>query len=317
MSKVNNLKNKKLVFIGGRDRGLECLQELLRKGINISYIFCMPEDPHEREKYCDDIKTLADQNHIPIKITKFVRSEEDKNLLKEVRPDLIVVMGWRTIIPREIYEIPKYKSVAVHESYLPKYRGFAPVNWVVINGEKSTGVSLFYLAEGMDSGDLVDQIKVPIGINDTAIDVYRKTKTASIKVLIRNLSKLLNGTPRRKKQNEKLATYTCARIPDDGRIDWNLPTLKIYNLIRALSDPYPGAFTTYEDKKIIIQKAELVKSPLNYAGRICGRIVAINDLGVDVLTKDSILRIKEIETVAGERLPARQILKSIKGTLGW
>lgn len=307
---------EKIVFVGGKDIGLECIQTLLKSNENLSHIFCMSEDSHEVEKYSKEIGILAKKEQIPIKVTKSIKSEENIAILKKIKPDLMIVLGWRTIIPRNIFDIPTMGTVAIHSSLLPKYRGFAPVNWAVINGEKETGVTLFYLDDGIDSGNIVDQIKIPILTTDSAFDVYKKTKKASIQILMQNLAKLKSGGASRRKQVESEATYACARVPDDGEISWQLPTMNIYNQVRGLSYPYPGAFTYYKDKKIIIQKASLIEDPSRFAGRIAGRVVRLGDTWVDVLTGDGIIRLEEIDIEKQGKFPARAVLTSIKGSLG-
>lgn len=307
-------KGENIVFIGGRDRGLKCIDVLIKMGEQLSYIFCLKEDAWEKEKYSKQIKTLANKLSIPIKITKSIK-DEDISILRELKPILIIVMGWRTIIPAEVLNIPERGVVAVHESLLPKYRGFAPINWAIINGEKVSGVTLFYLDEGVDSGDIVAQRKISIRSTDTGFMLYQKTKIASVEILLDYLESLKKGTAPRIKQNEKEATYTCSRIPEDGQIIWDDSTKDIYNLIRALSDPYPGAFTYYQGKKIIIQKASKVASARNFVGRTAGRVVGIGEGWVEVLTGDGILKIEEVE-IDGRKLPASKFLNSIRGTLG-
>lgn len=307
-------KGEGIVFIGGRDRGLECINALLKKGETIAYIFCLKEDAHEKEKYSKQIKTLANKASIPVKVTRSIKAE-DIAILRDLKPILIIVMGWRTIIPSEVLKIPVRGVVAVHESLLPKYRGFAPINWAIINGERFSGVTLFYLDDGVDSGDIVAQKKIPIGLTDTGSTLYQKTKIASVEILLDYLEDIKKGTAPRIKQNEEEATYSCSRTPEDGQIIWDDSTKDIYNLIQALSDPYPGAFTYYQGKKFIIQKASKVASPRNFVGRTTGRVVGIGEGWVEVLTGNGILKIEEVE-IDGEKLPASKVLHSIRGTLG-
>lgn len=308
-------KGLKIIFVGGRDRGYECVKMLHKKKRTPLHIFCMPEDDHEKIKFFPKIIQLAKDKKIPITSTKSIKNAQSLHIIKGINPDLIIVMGWRTLIPKEIISIPIYGTVGAHESLLPKYRGFAPVNWAVINGEKETGVTLFHLAQGVDSGDIIDQKVVKIGLNDTAWDVYKKTAKASLEILENYLKNLQNGTVKTRKQNQKDATYTAARTPEDGLISWSWNTEKIYNLIRGLSSPYPGAFTFYKNQKIIIQKASIIQNPHNFVGRIPGRIASIGERFVDVITGDSLLRIEEIEAPDGKVVKASAILTSIKGTL--
>lgn len=307
----------KLLFIGGRDRGFECLKALLKIGINIGAIFCMKEDEHEYEKYYTKIEKFANKKKIPIKITNSVKSEEDIKLIQKLKPTLILVMGWRTLIPQEILDIPQKGAVAVHESLLPKYRGFSPINWAIINGEEVIGVTLFYMAEGMDAGDIVGQELISIGPNETAYEVYQKTKKASINLTLQYIKSLMNGTAMRIPQNEHEATFTCPRIPDDGLIDWKLSAREIHNFIRALSFPYPGAFTTFEGRRLYIQKASLPLNHCTFIGSIPGRIVARGNGWVEILVGDrGILRILKVQEEGGEIIDASVLIKSIRTTLG-
>lgn len=307
-------KKLKIVFVGGRDRGYECIKMLCINKQTPLHIFCMQEDEHEKIKLFPKIIQFAKKKKIPITFTKSIKNAQSFNIVKAINPDLIIVMGWRTLIPEEIISIPRYGAVGVHESLLPKYRGFAPVNWAVINGEKETGVTLFYLAKGVDSGDIIDQKIVTIGPSDTAWNIYNKTAKDSLEILKNYLKNLQKGNIKTRKQNHKNATYTVARVPNDGLISWDWNSEKIYNLIRGLSSPYPGAFSYYKNQKIIIQKASLIPNPNKYVGRIPGRVASIGDGFVDIITGDSLLRIEEIETTDGKIVKANSLITSIKGT---
>lgn len=307
----------KLIFIGGRDRGLECLKFLTKKGVNVAAIFCMKEDDHEYEKYYKQVEKLANRKKIPIKITNSVKTEENIQLIRKLNPVLILVMGWRTLIPKEILDVPKKGAVAVHESLLPKYRGFAPVNWAVINGEEATGVTLFYMNEGMDSGEIIDQKIIHIGVNDTAHQIYQKTKKASVDLIAQHIESLMKGKTLRLPQNDDEATYTCPRIPEDGMINWNCTANEIHNLIRGLSFPYPGAFTLYKGKRLFIQKAILTPNHRDFVGSIPGRVVALGNGWIEVLAGDRrVLRIEKVQEEGGEIIDASVLIKSIKTTLG-
>lgn len=312
-----NLKQKgvPIFFIGGGSRGYMWVREMLQQKETFVGACIMREDFHETEKYSQKISKILKNNSIPHLITKSVKEKKYYDFIKELAPSLIIVMGWRTLIPKEIFEIPPVGCVAVHESLLPKYRGFAPVNWAVINGDTKTGVSLFFISDGMDNGYIIGQKSVPILTGDTAADLYKKTSLASIKLLRKFLPLLKMGRAPRRKQSEKQATYTCARIPGDGKINWSNSTESIYNLIRALSYPYPGAFTYLNGKKLIISKAS-IPIQRKYVGRIPGRVISINkDKGVEVLTGNGIILIEEISTKGKETVNASEIINSIKATL--
>jgi methionyl-tRNA formyltransferase len=172
-------------------------------------------------------------------------------------PDLIVTVGWYFMIPKRMREIAPLGCIGIHGSLLPKYRGGAPLVWAIINGEKETGLTLFYLEDGVDDGDIIDQKSFPIEEEDTIKDLLVKLEEDSIKVLLNNLPKIEKGNAPRIKQDETIATYVPQRKPEDGEINWEWDSKRIKNFIRAQTKPYPGAFTFMKNKKIIIWDASI------------------------------------------------------------
>ena len=198
------------IFIGGRDRGLNWLLRLSERHQLPLAVYCLQEDAHEQEKYSEAIARFCAEHGTPCHLRKRLRPE-DETEIRTMGPDLIVVMGWRSLISERVLSVLRFGAVGVHESLLPAYRGFAPVNWAVINGETETGVSLFFLTStGVDNGDVVGQVVVPIREDDTAHDVYQRTSQASIELLEAHFGTLLTGTAPRSPQDDRAATYTCA-----------------------------------------------------------------------------------------------------------
>ncbi len=296
------------IFIGGREKGLLSLQALVSMKANVVQAYVLKEDDHEYEKFYPIIEEFCKNNNIPYILTKSVKERIGEVIL--LKPDLIIVSGWRTIIPKEIVEYPKYGCVTFHESLLPKYRGFAPINWAVINGEKKTGVTMFYLDKGVDTGDIIAQKEILIGENDTAYAIYKNSIKISTDLLIKYHSLLLSGKVSRKKQNEKRATYACSRTPDDGRIDFTMTTREVHNVIRGSSYPYPGAFCFHKGTRIVIQKAT-IPSQKKWSGSIPGRITMITPMGIEVLTGDGSIKITEV-TIEGRSLNPSEYFKSVK-----
>ncbi|MBI2599915.1 methionyl-tRNA formyltransferase [Candidatus Daviesbacteria bacterium] len=283
----------KVLFIGGRDKGFNCLKQLVNLKAKILASYILQEDDHELEKISLEMEEFCKRFKIPYKLSKTVKGQKERIL--QLEPDLVIVSGWRTIIPADIISLPKYGCIAFHESLLPKYRGFAPINWAVINGEKYSGVTLFYLDSGIDSGDIIDQIKIPIGTEETAYDIYNKTIEASMLLLRKCYLPIIQGKAPRRKQDHSKATYLCARTPENGKIDWSLSTANIHNLIRGLSHPFPGAYCFLKEKKILIQRSEIPKQ-VKWDGSIPGRIASIvQGKGVEVLTGDGSILITSIE----------------------
>jgi methionyl-tRNA formyltransferase len=306
------------VFIGGRDRGLAWLRALARRKQLPRAVYCLREDDHETEKFAPEIVRFCQEHDVPCTPRRrLLREDEDE--IVALAPDLLVVMGWRTLLSARVLSAPRFGTVGLHESLLPKYRGFAPVNWAVINGETQTGVSLFYItATGVDDGDIVAQARVPIGETDTAADVYQRTSEASLELLARHFSAVLAGTAPRTPQADHEATYTCARTPPDGLIDWGGDTRTIHNLVRGLAHPYPGASTFFSGAPLSIWRAEPVRTAPPYAGRIPGRVARVEKTEgwVEVLTGDGVLRVFEVQLPGEPRRPAADVLTSIKYTLG-
>lgn len=175
------------------------------------------------------------------------------------KPHLILVLGWYYIIPRIVREIAPLKCMGIHASLLPKFRGGSPIPWAIIEGEKETGVSFFYLEDGIDKGDIVAQKSFLILEDDTCVTVYEKAIQASAKILQEQLPLIAAGKASRTPQNHEAATQFPPRKPEDGLIDWSWSAKKIRNFIRAQTKPYPGAFTFIEGKKVIIWDASILE----------------------------------------------------------
>ena len=175
------------------------------------------------------------------------------------RPDLILVLGWYYMLPREVRHKAALGCMGVHASLLPKYRGWAPISWAIINGETETGISLFHLEDEVDSGDIVAQKGFAIDHEDTCASVYEKAVEASIRVLRECLPQIAAGQAPRVVQNADEASYFPRRWPEDGLIDWTMSAKEIHDFIRAQTKPYPGAFTYVDGKKVTIWDADVAE----------------------------------------------------------
>ena len=306
------------LFIGSTKRGFQTLAAIIEAGHTICGVISLFQDPHEVERYEEPIKRLAEEHNIPIFETRRMKELDYVSLVRdELKPDIALVVGCRLIIPEAIYALPPLGTLAVHDSLLPEYRGFAPLNWSIINGETETGVTLFYLNPLMDGGDIVGQKQFSIGPDETGPEIYSQVCLATVDLVIECWPRLAEGTAPRLQQNYNSGSFTCSRTPTDGMIDWSSPTRQIYNLIRALVHPYPGAFTFFRGERVIIRKALYLEVVPLYRGRIPGAIVRVEkiDGSVDVLTGDGVLKIYELEW-HGEVLPAAELITSVKARLG-
>ncbi len=254
-----------IVFFGASKLGFECCKALVELGLEINAIFSIPQDfsikyKAEEEKSLvknvlyEDFSFFNKKYGIPVKYIEG-NSKEYQSYIEELQPDLIVVIGWYYSISKEILNLPKFGSIALHASLLPKYRGNAPLVWAMINGEKSTGVSLFYLEEGIDSGDIIEQKEFLIEESDTISEVLKKTEDISVRLVEEQIPKILLKKSKRTKQDHSQATYFPRREPKDGKIDWSWDSHKINLFIKAQTHPYPGAYTIINGKKVVFWSA--------------------------------------------------------------
>lgn len=255
----------RIVFFGATELGFECCEKLIKDKLEITGIFTIPQvfeisySPNRpvTNYLFKDFKQLGKDCNIPT-ITVTDKLKNYKKELEAMKPDLIVVAGWYYMIPRLIRDTAEKGCVALHASLLPKYRGNAPLVWAMINGEKETGVTLFYLEDEVDSGDVVGQIRFKIEDNDSIRELINKVKDASIELLDKYIPLIENGTSPRIPQNNTEATYFPNRTPEDGLINWDWDAKKIHNFIKAQTKPYPGAYTIINGKKITIWNADVI-----------------------------------------------------------
>ncbi|MBI3881571.1 MAG: methionyl-tRNA formyltransferase [Verrucomicrobia bacterium] len=309
----------KSAFIGGTKRGYLTLKALLESGADVAGIVSLEQDAHEVERYEEPIRALAAARGIPLHQTKWMKDRDYGALLvDEWRADLVVAVGCRILFPREVHARPRLGCVGVHDSLLPEYRGFAPLNWAILNGEDHTGVTLFYLGDLMDGGDIVAQRRIPVGPDETAPEVYERVCDETVKLVIESYPLFASGTAPRRAQRYDEGSFTCSRNPLDGWIEWERPAREIHNLVRALTAPYPGAFTVYEGRRLFVWRTRMIERAPRYVGRVPGRIVGVSatEGHVDVLAGDGVLRLSEVQLDGGPRMAAANVLKSVRGTLG-
>ena len=243
----------KCVICAYHNVGYRCIEELLCQGVEIPLIFTH-EDSATEQIWFSSVRELAEKNGITF-LTSSINEPENIEKVRQISPDFLLSFYYRNMIKPEVLEIPARGALNMHGSYLPKYRGRVPVNWAVINGETETGATLHYMVAKPDAGDIVDQEKVAIEFTDTAHDVFGKVTDAAVTVLRRAWPGLADGTAPRIPMDLASGSYFGGRKPEDGRIDWNRSAVEIYNLIRGVTHPYPGAFTELDGEKVIIWSA--------------------------------------------------------------
>ena len=238
-----------------------------------------------------------------------------RDLIQRLHPDCVVISSFDRILPPDLIDTCPF--VNVHYAPLPRYRGRATVNWAVIAGEPFTAITIHVVDHGLDTGNVLFQRPVAISGDDTVRDLYDRLNQLQLEHLGDTVASFLDGyagVP----QSAEPATYGCTRLPADGEIDWTAPTERIAALVRGLDKPFPGAFTYLKTRRIVIWRASALDAPLNYTGRVPGRIVNVSrtEGHVDVLTGDGVLRIYEVEAAPDGRAPASAVIRSVRETLG-
>jgi len=301
-------------FIGGTPRGLSLFQVLIAHKYKPEFCVILREDDHEHVKVSAAFLDFAATNQVPAS-TKKKLTDSDYSLISSLNLDFIIVCGWRTLIDPTINTSLKAGMIAAHDSLLPRYRGFAPLNWALINGDKEVGVTLFIINEGeADSGDIVMQEKVAVANGDTINDVRERIIDATNQCYLSLLKNYAaTSAIETTGQDERSATYTCKRTPEDGRIDWHASSETIHNLVRALIYPYPGAFFFHNHRKFEVRSATLgSQNERHFAGRIPGRVISTSAMGVEVLCGSGSLLIKEVYDEDSQSVVlANQLFRSI------
>ena len=248
----------RIAFIGGVKFSHEILKKILENKHEISIIFSYEDS----KSFSDMVDFEKISQKFGIRNVKVNNINDQKNIkiLKEINPDLILVMGWSQLLKSEILKIPRLGVIGSHPTELPKYRGRAPIPWSIIKKIKESALTFFYIQEGVDNGDIVSQKKFIITKNDDASSLYEKICELGKEMILQLLSNLQNGNIQRKKQESKeIVENWPKRTPEDGKINWADSVEKIHTLIRASTYPYPGAFTFFKNKKLIIWKSSFEK----------------------------------------------------------
>lgn len=302
------------LFIGSR-RGFAVLKRLLDHGASIGGILCLIEDAHE-EAFHPRVTALATQHQIPIFYSNEVKPSGYADVLRNIQPDIAFAAGWRHLIPKDAWVVPPKGTLILHDSLLPRYRGFAPMNWAIINGETETGVTLFYIAEEVDAGPIVDQLVAPVSLQDNARTVDERIISLYEEIIVKNLPALQAGTAKAVPQDESFASYTCKRTPEDGEIDWRQSSLAIHNLVRGLTHPFPGAYTSLRGRRLFVWEAALSDRNQHYVGSIPGRLIGRHNGRIEVLTGQGVLSLVRVQFEGAAECDAAEIPISVKDTLG-
>jgi methionyl-tRNA formyltransferase len=286
----------RILFFGYSEVGYECLSLLLERGDHIVALITHEDNPHEKIWFKTPA-AAARERGIPVFTPESVNTPEWRERLAALQPDLILSVYYRHMIGTKILGLARLGAWNMHGSLLPKYRGRAPINWAVLHGEPRIGMTLHRMVKSADAGAIVDQEGVDIGPRDTAEQVFRQVMPCARRVLARQIDSLLAGTVKETPQDEAQATYFGGRKPEDGHIGWAQSSTQIFNLIRAVTDPYPGAFTNIGDARLMVWWAEPESSAAKGKRGAPGEVLSVTPLVVT--TGDGALKLTKTEWRGG------------------
>lgn len=294
----------RIVFMGTPDYAAVTLQKLIYEKYDIAAVFAQPDKPVGRKQILTPpaTKVIAINNNIPVFQPKTLRDGEAYSILKELNPDVIVVVAYGKILPKEILDLPKYGCINGHASLLPKLRGSAPIQWAIVNGEKQTGVTIQLMDEGIDTGDILETVVTDIGEQETAEELFDRLAVMSADLMVSTLEKAQAGTLNPIKQNDAEATYAPIIKKEMAHIDFTKTADEICNAVRGFYS-WPCAFCFINDKRIKVIKA--VKS--NLSAREYG-VVLDSDNRLVISCKDGSVELVTVQPEGAKVMTASQML---------
>lgn len=308
---MNNYRDLKIVFMGTPEFAVASLDALVKAGCNIVGVITAPDKPAGRGMQLQQsaVKKYAVENGLNILQPEKLKDPQFLDALRSLGADLQVVVAFR-MLPEQVWNMPPMGTVNLHGSLLPQYRGAAPINWAVINGEKETGPTTFKLKHAIDTGDILLQEKFAIGENDTAGDVHDKMKDVGAQLLVQTVKGLADGSLQEVPQaTREMLRHAPKIFTDTCKIDWNKTVDEIHNLIRGLS-PHPGAFTFLQDKlfKIYTSKKEYAKP-----AAAPGAIETDKKSFLKFAAADGYIYVLEVQPEGKKRMPVTDFLRGYRG----
>lgn len=303
----------KIVFMGTPQFAVPVLQMLLDEGYEVAAVVTQPDRPVGRKRVLTPtpVKALAMEHNIPVWQPEKLRGSQTVQDIQELAPDLIVTAAYGQILPKAVLDVPKHGCINVHGSLLPSYRGGAPIQRSIMNGEPKTGVTIMYMAEGMDTGDMLTRVEVPIGDEDNAGTMFEKLSVEGAELLRRTLPELLEGRLQAEPQNHEAATYAPNLKREDERLDWSRTSRELFNLVRGLV-PYSGAYTMWNDE---VFKVWATLPPTGHAKSGDGEpgtVLGLNSDSIEVKTGDGSLLLTEVQPAGKKAMPVRDFVRGGK-----
>jgi methionyl-tRNA formyltransferase len=302
----------KIIFMGTPEFAVPSLRALLEMGCDIIAVVTQPDRPKGRKRLMTPtpVKAEAERHGIPVLQPEKLRHPDSVEALRKLKPDLIVTAAYGQILPKSVLELPAHGCINIHASLLPKYRGGAPIHYAVMRGDSVTGVTIMYMAAGMDTGDMITRIEVPIEDTDTTGTMFEKLSLAGADLLKRTLPDLLEGRLTATPQNEDEATYSPNIKREDEWIDWSRDSLAIFNQIRGLN-PFPGAYTTWngENMKVWASKKPKIDHLSDSPHVLPGTVLQSSTEGIEVRTGSGTLWLTHIQPAGKKAMDAAEFLR--------
>lgn len=300
----------RIVFMGTPDFAVSALVSLKEAGHEILACVTQPDKPKGRGKavLMTPVKEKALEYQIPVYQPARVRDESFQEILRELNPDVIVVAAFGQIIPRSILELPPYGCINIHASLLPKYRGAAPIQWALIDGEKETGITTMQMDEGLDTGDMLLKTTIVLDEKETGGSLHDKLSDAGAKLCVETLKRLEEGSIQPEKQGESPTEYARMLNKAMGAIDWNQDAVSIERLIRGLN-PWPSAYTTWDNKTMKIWDADVTEDVPGTEDAGPGEITAVSKKDFTIKTGEKSLVIRELQIPGKKRMDAGAFLR--------
>jgi methionyl-tRNA formyltransferase len=251
------------VVLAYSEVGYRCLSVLLDRGVEVPLVFTHADAPGE-QRWFGSVGELARERGVATVTTEDPHAEHWAARITALAPQYLLCFYYRSMLAAPLLRLPRWGALNMHGSLLPKYRGRAPVNWAIVNGERETGVTLHYMVEKPDAGAIVAQARVPIGIDDTALEVSLAVGAAAARMLEQSLPGLGAGAPAGVPMDLAHGSYFGGRRPEDGRIDWSASAWRIHNLIRAVAPPFPGAFSDLDSTRIVFEGSHWSGEPAHH-----------------------------------------------------
>lgn len=306
----------RVIFMGTPDFAVSALEEIVRGGHEVVLVVTQPDKPKGRGNCLQypPVKECALKHGIEVFQPRKIREDANVEYLKKYAPDMIVVAAFGQILPKSILDMPKYCCINIHASLLPKYRGAAPIQWTVINGDPITGVTIQRMDIGIDTGDMIAKREVRIAEDETGGSLFDKLSEVGAKLCVETMEMLEKGTATFTPQNNEASTHTSMITKELGNIDWNKPAAEIERLIRGLN-PWPSAYTHLNNKTFKIWKAEVTEG---YQDCQPGCIAKVGKKELVVQTGEGALSLLEVQLEGKKRMEAGAFLRGYpveEGTL--